>query len=177
MKTVALLLILLASPVFAQGAPDTNNPLWACGPAATKFDVTVTPPADVVPAQVPSAGKALVYVIEDLGQGDEVNASSPTFRVGLDGAWIGALKGRSFFSFAVSPGEHHLCSNWQTRGGEYSAFNALANFTAESGGVYYFRLRFPSSYRVPQIELAQTNRDQARYLVSFSSLAVSQPKK
>lgn len=97
MKTVALLLILLASPVFAQETSDTNNPLWACGPAATKFDVTVTPPADVVPVQVPSAGKALVYVIEDLGQVDNMISSGSPFRIGLDGAWIGALKGRSFF--------------------------------------------------------------------------------
>jgi hypothetical protein len=177
MKTVALLLILLASPVFAQGAPDTNSPLWACGPAAAKFDVTVTPPADVVPVQVPSVGKALAYVIEDLGQVDKMISSGSPFRIGLDGAWIGALKGRSFFSFSVSPGEHHLCANWQSRRDEYSAFSALANFTAESGGVYYFRLRFPSSYRIPQIDLAQTNRDEARYLVSFSSLAVSHPKK
>jgi len=177
MKTVALLLILLASPVFAQGAPDTNNPLWACGPAATTFDATVSPPADVVPAQAPLAGKALVYVIEDLGQGDYPSISSPTFRIGLDGTWIGALKRRSFISFAVSPGEHHLCANWQLRRDKYSTFNALANFTAESGEVYYFRLRFPSSNRLPQIDLAQTNRDEARYLVSFSSLAVSHPKK
>jgi hypothetical protein len=177
MKTVALLLILLASPVFAQETSDSNNPLWACGPAATKFDVTVTPAADVVPVQVPSAGKALVYVIEDLGQADYPSISSPTFRIGLDGAWIGGLKGRSFFSFSVSPGEHHLCSNWQLRRDEYSAFNALANFTAESGEVYYFRLRFPSSYRVPQLDFERTNRDEARYLVSFSSLAVSHPKK
>jgi hypothetical protein len=167
MKTVALLLVLLASPVFAQDTSDTNNPLWACGPAAAKFDVTATPPADVVPVQVPSVGKALVYVIQDLGQGDFVGAASATFRIGLDGAWIGALKGRSYFSFAVSPGEHHLCSNWQSRREEYSAFSALANF----------RLRFLSSYRVPQLDLAQTNRDEARYLVSFSSLALSHPKK
>jgi hypothetical protein len=177
MKTVALLLVLLASPVFAQETSDTNNPLWACGPAATKFDVAATPPADVVPVQLPAMGKALLYVIQDLGQGDYAGVASPTFRIGLDGAWIGALKGRSFFSFAVSPGEHHLCSNWQSRRDEYSAFSALANFTAESGEIYYFRLRFLSSYRVPQLDLAQTNRDEARYLVSFSSLAVSHPKR
>jgi hypothetical protein len=176
MKTVALLLILLASPVFAQETSDTNNPLWACGPAATKFDVTVTPPADVVPVQLPSVAKALVYIIEDLGPYVGVS-SGPTFRIGLDGAWIGALKGRSFFSFSVSPGEHHLCSNGQSRGDEYSTFNALANFTAESAEVYYFRVRFPSSNRVAQLDLGQTNRDEARYLVSFSSLAVSHPKK
>jgi hypothetical protein len=177
MKIIALLLILLASPVFAQETSETNNPLWACGPAAAKFDVTATSPADVVPAQMPQAGKALVYVIRDLGQGDCLGACNATIRVGLDGAWIGANKGRSYFSFSVSPGEHHLCSNWQSRRDEYSAFSALANFTAESGEIYYFRLRFLSSYRVPQLDLAQTNRDEARDLVSFSGLAVSHPKK
>ena len=67
MKTLALLLILLASPVFAQETSDSNGPLWACGPAAAKFDVTVTPPADVVPVLVPSEGKALVMSSKTLG--------------------------------------------------------------------------------------------------------------
>ena len=103
MKTLALLVILLASPVFARETSDSTNPLWACGPAATKFDVTVTPPADVVPVLVPSAGKALVYVIEDLGPADYFLVSGSPYRIGVDGAWIGALKGRSFLSFSVSP--------------------------------------------------------------------------
>jgi Protein of unknown function (DUF2846) len=176
MKTIALL-ILLASPVFAQETPATNNPLWACGPAATQFDVTVAPPADVVPVQVPEAGKALVYVIRDVEQGDCFGACKTTIRVGLDGAWAGATQGRTYFSFAVSPGEHHLCANWQSRRNDYSALTSLANFTAVSGETYYFRIRIVSSNRVPQLDLEQTNRDEARYLVSFSNLAVSHTQK
>jgi hypothetical protein len=177
MKTLALLLILLASPVFAQQTSDSTNPLWACGPVATKFEVTVTPPADVVPVLVPSEGKALVYVIEDIGPGDYFLVSGAPYRIGLDGAWVGALKGRSFLSLSVSPGERHLCANWQSRRDEYTAFTALANFTAVAGEIYYFRLRFPSSRQVPQLDFEKTNRDEARFLVSFSNLAVFHPKK
>src|SRR6202451_3059412 len=176
MKTVALLLVLLASPVFAQDTSDTNSPLWACGPAAAKFDVTATPPADVVPVQVPSVGKALVYVIQDLGQGDFVGAASATFRIGLDGAWIGALKGRSYFSFSVSPGEHHLCSNWQSSLKMYAVYHSLTNFTAEACKSYYFRARLWSSGKEPRLDLDEINSDEGRYLVSTSSLAVSHPR-
>ena len=77
----------------------------------------------------------------------------------------------------MSPGERHLCANWQSRRDEYTAFTALANFTAVAGEVYYFRMRFPSSRQVPQLDFEQTNRDEARFLVSISNLAVAHPKK
>src|ERR1019366_9119074 len=30
-------------------------------------------------------------------------------KVGLDGAWVGANQGSSYFFFATTSGEHHLC--------------------------------------------------------------------
>jgi hypothetical protein len=42
-KAVALLLVLLAPPVFAQETSDPSNTLWACGPSAGKFDVDGPP--------------------------------------------------------------------------------------------------------------------------------------
>lgn len=177
MKLIALFLVLLASPVFAQETSALNNPLWACGPDAAKFEVTTTPAADVVPVQLPEQGQALVYVIQDLGETNCLGECSVTTRVGLDGSWIGANKGRSYFSFSVSPGEHHLCTNVQSRFAYLSVFHSLANFTADAGKTYFFRLRFLSSSQVPQPDLEPTNSDQARYLVSFSNLATPHPKK
>jgi len=62
--------------------------------------------------------------------------------VGLDGQWIGATNGNSYFYFSVDPGEHHLCTNWQGFSflGKTRAAGAL-HFTAEPGGVYYFRAK------------------------------------
>jgi len=48
------------------------------------------------PVAPSDASKALVYVFEDMEHG-------PTMRVGLDGAWIGANKGKSYFFFSVTP--------------------------------------------------------------------------
>ncbi len=99
------MLFLLASPALAQNGAAATDPLSACGPTDVKFDVKPDQPQPL--PEMPS-GKALVYVIGDVGQ-------SPygwiTIRVGLDGSWIGANHGNSNFSFSVLPGEHHLCSN------------------------------------------------------------------
>jgi hypothetical protein len=37
-----------------------------------------------------------------------------TVRIGLDGTWAEASHGKSYFAFSVTPGEHHLCANWQS---------------------------------------------------------------
>jgi hypothetical protein len=177
MKAIALLIVLLVSPVFAQEKAGTNNPLWACGPATTKFDVKAAPPADIAPEPASQAGNALVYVIGDIGQGSECLGGCTTIRVGLDDAWAGANQGNTYFSFFVPPGEHHLCSNWQSSLARLSAYHSLANFTAEPGKVYYFRTRIWYSAGQPHLDIGQLNGDEGRYQVSTSTLAVSHPKK
>src|SRR5271169_2268117 len=148
MRAIVLLFVLLAEPVFAQNIPATNNPLSACAAANTNFDVKTIAP-DTKLEQAPEPGKALVYVVEDIGEENECLGGRITVRVGLDGAWVGANKGNSHFSFSVSPGEHHLCSNWQSSLARYAAHHALANFVAEAGRTYYFRTRFWCSDKAP----------------------------
>src|SRR4029077_11715663 len=95
--TIALLAITMfpAGKVFAA----TNLPA-SCGPDKERFDVTTD--KEKHPTGTPQAGKALVYVI-----GEGIKAiSQETVRVGLDGAWIGANRGASYFFFSVDPGEH-----------------------------------------------------------------------
>jgi hypothetical protein len=61
---------------------------------------------------------------------------------------------------------------------------SLANLTAESGGVYYFRVRTtggPSSYfkdsdRSASIDLEPVNSDEGKLLVASSAWSSSQPK-
>jgi hypothetical protein len=97
--------------------------------------------------------------------------------MGLDGDWVGANQGNTHFSFSVSPGEHHLCSNWQSSLSSRSSFYSLANFTAEAGKIYYFRARIWQGARISWLDLDPVNSDQGRYLVIASPLAVSRAKK
>jgi hypothetical protein len=99
-----------------------------------------------------------------------------TVRVGLDGAWIGANQGNTYFSFTVTAGEHHLCSNWQSNLERYSSMYSLANFTAEAGKAYYFRTRAWFSYQAPRFDLEALNSDEGNYLVAASPQAFSHPK-
>jgi hypothetical protein len=165
---VFMLALFLASPVFAQDISATNPALSACGPADVKFDVKVDQNQSV---PEPPSDKALVYVIEDTEPG------WITSRIGLDGAWIGANHGNTHFSFSVLPGEHHLCSNWQSSLKSQSSFYSLANFTAEAGKVYYFRTWIAYTRDLARLDLEAVNSDEGRYLVAASALATSHPKK
>jgi len=169
MKT-ALVFLLLASPAFAQNAPASTSAPSACGPADVKFDVK---PGQTQPNPGPESGKALVYLIGDVGEGDY---GWVTIKSGVDGSWMGATHGNSYFSFAVSPGEHHLCSNWQSKLKMYSSLYSVASFTAEAGKTYYFRAR-ASIRGALRLELEPLNDDEGRYQVAAFPSVVSHPKK
>jgi hypothetical protein len=174
----ALVLSLFAASAFAQ-APLQNQSLIAaseaaCGPKNVKFDAEQD--ATHHPTPEPETGKALVYVVQDI---DEIHCSSCALtKTGLDGSWVGANQGSSYFFFAVTPGEHHLCVNWQSRLEYRSRAFAMANFTADERKTYYFRERF---IFVPNTGYSFTldpiNSDEGKYLVATSSFSVSHPKK
>jgi hypothetical protein len=167
----ALIFFALVLPTLAQENGTKAAALSACGPDEVKFDVKPDQPRAL---SKPSAGKALVYVIEGTAQGlDWV-----TIRIGLDGSWVGANHGNTHFSFSIQPGEHHLCSNWQSRVKSFSSLYSLASFTAEAGKVYYFRTRVRQSDKTSAyLDLDPLDNDEGRYLVAASTLVVSSPKK
>jgi hypothetical protein len=157
------LVLLFASVAFAALPP-------SCGAADAKFEVK-TDGVQNSPAQ-PAAGKALLYFVEDdSGFG---STPKPTTREGIDGAWVGATHGNSFYSLSVDPGEHHLCASWQTavivRQGHQTA---VAHFTAEAGGVYYFRVKntWELSLGTAGIALAPLDSDEGAFLASKFSLS------
>ncbi|HEY1659727.1 MAG TPA: hypothetical protein VGG14_15340 [Candidatus Sulfotelmatobacter sp.] len=186
MKTVLVVLFFGVS-VFAQDPAAVVAAESACGPTSTKFDVK--PDATQHPTAQPDPGKALVYVVEDLGECPGCIASNSfagffntvdnaVTKVGMDGTWMGANRGSSYIFFATTPGGHHLCMNWQSRLQERSRAFAMANFTAEDGKVYYFRERvFPGHSGDYVFELDPVNSDEGKYLVAISPLSVSHPKK
>src|SRR5579862_2157911 len=105
MKLALVSVLLFVSPAFAQ------NPQIApaCGSDDVKYDVSTKKVA--THAAQPPQGKALVYFIED--DNDFGSVPKPTTRFGLNGQWLGATHGNSYFSVTVDPGEHHVCANWQ----------------------------------------------------------------
>lgn len=174
--TVILWAIFLATSAFAQGSPSQSASQGACGPKNVRFDAQ-TAPGQSVTAE---PGKALVFVNEVFKKVPG-EIGNPTIRVGLDGAWVGATRANSYISFSVDPGEHHLCTNWQSHLKRLSREAAFTGFTAEAGKTYYFSARV--SYQsvgtatVMTLDLDPLNPDEGQYLVGSNPVSTSHPKK
>ena len=177
---VALFALLFATSAFAQAPPAAVPP--ACGPGNVDFKVKLDD-SQHAPAQ-PTPDKALVYFIHDAGMWyparttvriTALSVAYPTLKLGMDGAWVGANHGDSWFSVSVEPGEHHVCVTLQSSFVDQRV--ELARFTAEPGKVYYYRTRLVMSGTVELLELDPIDSDQGRYLISYYPLSISAPKK
>jgi Protein of unknown function (DUF2846) len=173
MKTIMVVLLCI-SGVLAQDKSAIAKAAAACGPDNIKFDVT-HPEASQAPT-VLETGKALVYVIEQENAICDSDSCPTTTKIGLNGSWIGANRGNSYFSFAVPPGEHHVCVKWQSRFSIANRVPALAGFTAEAGKTYYFRARFISSKFQSYLDLEAINDDQGRFFVASYPLSIAHTK-
>jgi hypothetical protein len=172
---LAVVLILCAASALAQEQSATSGIRSACGAFTESFDVVRDNSKHAI-AQ-PEAGKALVYMIQDMGTANCPGACITT-RVGLDGAWIGANQHNSYFSFSVEAGEHHLCVNRQSSVGWLAHMIGLAHFTAEAGKTYYFRARTSlGENAVEFLDINPLDSDEGRYLVASYPLSVSHPHK
>jgi hypothetical protein len=142
MKVVlgAVLSITVLCSVAAFGQDAGAAAMAACGP---KDDhVKVNPDAGRDASAQPEPGKALVYVIEDDGATNNILGAGITLRVALDGAWVGGVNHHNpFLSFSVTPGERHLCVNWQSSIEHRSRATGLAHIEAQPNQVYFFRVR------------------------------------
>ncbi|MGO9402160.1 MAG: DUF2846 domain-containing protein [Terriglobales bacterium] len=168
------LLVVLMTPAFAQDSAAVSAAQTACGPKDVNFDISDDNSQHTIGQ--PEAGKALVYVIQDIGSISCIGACITT-KVALDGAWIGANHHNSYFSFAVNPGEHHLCAGWQSHFARLSRLVGLVHFTAEAGKVYYFRTKaFGDKYQA-YLDLDPIDSDQGIFFVASYPLSISHPKK
>ena len=171
--------LFLGFSTFAQSNVPVANPEAACGPREAEFQVTTDKSQHSVAK--PEPGKALVYVIEDqrqelrryLGNSDRIT------KLGLDGTWIGANKGSSYFFFSIEPGEHHLCSSWEFGGKRPQDRISLAHFTAQPGQIAYFRVRVIviSTAGFYSIDLEPVNSDEGQLLVAASPLSIFDQKR
>ena len=178
-KTPFLVLVvtifLAASPVFAQDNATGGAGAPGCGAPNAKFAVKTEKGQH--PAQA-EAGKALVYVIED--DSDFDSRPKPTTRMGVDGQWVGATHGNSYFFSSVDPGVHHLCASWQSTVilGQ-GLKTAAAHFTAEAEGVYYFEVKntWWLDHGSAGMSLKPLDSDEGQVLANKFSFSTFQPKK
>jgi hypothetical protein len=169
---VLFALILFAWPCWAQSDVPPIDPEAACGASDVNFQVK----SDLQGKHLPevAAGKAVVYFV----QTQKIAALNRiTAKIGLDGAWVGANQGDSYFSVTVDPGEHHLCARWQFDFARLQEVS-LNNLTAESGKTYYFLVRITGDGQgVYSLDLVKLNGDEAQLLIAKSPFSISRAKK
>lgn len=181
--SATFLCVLLVAMIQAQAAvvlPD------ACGSDKVKFKVT-QPEQPVQPAQpvvvTPDAGKALIVFVETMDKGTSfcIPCADATTRVGMDGAWVGANYGNSYFTLAVTPGEHHLCTDWQSSSDKLKQLIGLTSFTAEAGKVYYFQVKVTDKaegqYIKKDLQLMPLNEDEGKFRLKVSAPSTFKSKK
>ncbi len=145
----------------------------ACGGPAIKFLVQANPITGVLPPVV--AGQARIVIFEYMGNSfmpvkdlKRHYLFGPTIRIGLDGKWIGATKGRSYIAFSVAPGEHHLCAQWQPGHGDPSGTIALAPVEVTAGKTYMRTVSFRPGAFYSVLDLLPVDLDEENLLLHTS---------
>lgn len=190
MKPLAAVVLLTLSTVvssYAQGnTPAATQDQAAgartaagCGPSGAEFDVKLDNKQH--PVSQPGPGKALVYFLHlETQDGGVITKGWVTSRVGIDGAWVGANHGKSYFSVSVDPGEHAACTDWQSSLKTYSRQSAALNFRAEAGKTYYIRttvIEITALQRTPAMKIEVIDDAEGQLLISSSAFSTSHPKK
>ena len=123
-----------------------------------------------------SPDKALVYIFED--QPSPCGLECVTVRTGLDGTWIGATHGASYFYFSVAPGDHRVCSQWQSSFKILSKLGSAATLDAEPGGVYFFQARVREHEdHTWEVILEPIDPARAQFMIASAPFSTATPKK
>jgi len=111
-------------------------------------------------------------VIEDDGVANRIIGGGTTWRIGLDGTWVGGInRHRPYTSCSVTPGEHHLCTSRQSSIGYLSKSADVAHLNAESDKTYYFGVREWDSQTVFFMDFTPVDSDQAKLLIALQPAA------
>jgi hypothetical protein len=144
MKSRLFVLLLCASLFFSVQARAKTILPDACGDDSVKFDVSMQKDRPVLAP--PPDGKAQIVFVESWVKNMPSIGGGPIVRFGMDGAWVGANKGDSYFALTVDPGVHHLCASVQTISGRMKKNSVgMTSFTAELGKTYYYQFTFTQS--------------------------------
>jgi hypothetical protein len=162
--------------IFAQNAPNTTLSTAACGTDDTNFKTKQD--GQGAGLTTPPAGKALVYVIEQMAK-----EPGPTthVNVGADGRWIAQLSSHTFTSLAVDPGVHHLCAVYQGQlayqgrlGLSVVDPTILHRLKAEAGKTYYLLYRGVISASFGEVGFFdEVDEDEGRYALQTSQHVTS----
>lgn len=190
MKPRLVVLLLCASLVPAVQARAKTILPDACGDDSVKFDVNAE--QGQAPPAPPEAGKAQIVFIETQSKMPGMCIGCDiTTRVGMDGSWVGANKGNSYFALTVAPGKHHLCVTIQTISGRIKKNISVDSFTAEPGRVYYYEtsldiilLNYAAGPGMsnsgrggsPGMVLSELNEDEGQYRIKAWKLATWKSK-
>lgn len=105
----------------------------ACGQDEVQFKVK-TQKAHAGPV-TPQPGLAAIVFLQQLQGSFGV---APTTRFAVDGSWVGADKGVSYFVVPLPPGQHHLCAVRQSGIRSDKVEPGLLNLTAKAGETYFY---------------------------------------
>jgi hypothetical protein len=107
-----------------------------CGPADTQYKVKLDKKAQR-PSPAP-ADQAQIVFVQTL---DGEFASGPVSRFAVDGAWVGADKGASYFTIAVPPGTHEVCASRQSGIALERENVGALRVEAQAGKTYFLAFR------------------------------------
>jgi hypothetical protein len=161
---IIFVMMILAACAFAQDQPKPAVAARACGPEDADFKVKLDDSRHMPAA--PEPGKARIYFVQEI-EGLSCIGSCVKTKIGMDGAWVGAMQRNSYFSVSVDPGEHHLCA---TPGHK----TVLAHITAEAGKSYYFRAHAFINKTEDLFDFGAIDSDQGEYLIALYPLSISQ---
>lgn len=172
-------LFLFAAAVLVMSSRAATLP-DACGDDKARFDVKLI--KNQQPPAAPAEGMAQIVFVEDFDHGEGFCLECKvTTRVGVDGQWVGANNGSSYFAFNVSPGEHHLCADWQSAVPKFRQKVGVLSLTAEPGKTYYAKIKVKAiEYRgvsEERLALEPLDEDEGKYLVKIDPLAAATAKK
>lgn len=184
MRKIMWLALLWAVPAFAQGNEAELRKAAGCGPAKEEYHAKVAKNKHTV--REPDSSKAMVYVIveEFPSPSNFTYLGNITTRVGLDGNWVGANYGESFVSFAVEPGEHRICSDWQSQHKSQRHLSDAASLNAAAGRTYFFHAQLwtgnsgsgAESNHGPNFKLTEVDSSKGMLLVSKTGESVWKKK-
>ena len=184
MKHQAILLLSLFSFVPVNTVSATVLP-DACGSEKVKFDIQLKKNAPTLDG--PEAGKGQVVFTETSERPPKIGcfnagvSCNDVARFGVDGAWVGATKGNSYFAISLEPGVHHLCA---VLGKKVDA----QSITVAAGKTYYFQVAYRAegtqygnsehpNYQVNEnVEFSMLDEDNGKYRVKASALSIAIPK-
>jgi hypothetical protein len=174
MKRLVIAFLLLGSAVHAQSTADRARTQAGCGPSDVNFEVTLDKKHRATPQA--AAGKAIVYFVQQDVTDPGFMMPNATLKVGADGSWVGGTHGKSYLFFPVEPGDHRVCTSWQSIAPWVSKLGAAITINAEAGKMYYVRATVEERKEHPNsVKLELIDSAEGLFAISKSGLSISHP--